>query len=57
MRLRNVELASQLKEMKVKLRYFPECKACQKYGRQLHVVEEEDLAYDNKGFVNDDTRI
>ena len=42
------------KKRKVKLRYFPECKACQKYGRQLHVVEEEDLAYDNKGFVHDD---
>ena len=30
------------------------CKRCQKYGRQLHVVEEEDVAHDNKGFVNED---
>ena len=42
------------KKRKVKLRYFPDCKACQKYGRQLHVVEVEDLAYDNKVFVNED---
>ena len=45
------------KKRKVKYRYFPDCKTCQKYGRQLHVVEEEDLAYDNKGFVNEDNLI
>ena len=45
------------KKRKVKSRYFPECKACQTYVRQLHVKEEEDLAYDNKGFVNEDNHI
>jgi hypothetical protein len=41
------------KKRKNKLAYDPNCKACQKYGRMLHVVEEKETGYDNKGFVKD----
>jgi hypothetical protein len=41
------------KKRKNKLAYDPNCRACQKYGRMLHIVEEKETGYDNKGFVMD----
>ena len=40
------------KSKKNKIGYYDECRACQKYGRVLHILEEEEMGYDNKGFIN-----